>query len=163
MRFDDTAGTEAGCIRFDDTTTNHLQFSHDCATSWTAFAAASITADSLDFTEFTDTMALDASTSITADNAEVLSFVNTGTGNSFVVEDAASDTTPFVIDPSGNVGVGVTAPQSALHIPDGGYLQAKNNNGAPPAGDCDNDAERGRLSIDPSNNRLYVCNGATRG
>lgn len=65
---------------------------------------------------------------------------------------------------AGNIGIGTTNPQSALHVPDGKYAQfADNNAGAPPAGDCDNDAERGRLSIDTSNNRLYVCNGATRG
>ena len=64
----------------------------------------------------------------------------------------------------GNVGIGTTGPQSALHVPDGKYVQAEDNNaGAPPAGDCDADAERGRLSIDTTNNRLYVCNGATRG
>ena len=51
-------------------------------------------ADSLDFDDFTDTMALDASTSITADGTEVLSIVNTGSGNSFLVEDQASDTSP---------------------------------------------------------------------
>ena len=43
------------------------------------------------------------------------------------------------------------------------YIQFGNNNaGAPPAADCDNNAERGRLSIDRSNNRLYICNGAVR-
>lgn len=46
---------------------------------------------------------------------------------------------------------------------DGVYLTAGDvNAGAPPAGDCDADAERGRLSIDSTNNLLYVCNGATR-
>lgn len=35
--------------------------------------------------------------------------------------------------------------------------------GAPTAGDCDADAERGRLALDTSNNRLYVCNGSSRG
>ncbi len=34
--------------------------------------------------------------------------------------------------------------------------------GAPPAGDCDADAERGRLVLDTTNSRLYVCGGATR-
>jgi CRISPR/Cas system-associated exonuclease Cas4 (RecB family) len=79
-------------------------------------AVATVAADSLDFDDFTDTMALDASTSITADNAEVLSIVNTGSGNSFLVEDEASaDATPFVIDASGNVGIGTTAPGAKLH------------------------------------------------
>lgn len=63
----------------------------------------------------------------------------------------------------GKVGIGTTYPQSALHVPDGKYLQAEDNNaGAPPLADCDSNTERGRLSIDTTNNRLYICNGATR-
>lgn len=64
-----------------------------------------------------------------------------------------------------NVGFGgLTNPQSTLHVPDGKYAQFEDNNaGAPTATDCDSDTERGRLSIDTTNNRLYVCNGATRG
>jgi hypothetical protein len=65
---------------------------------------------------------------------------------------------------NGNVGIGTNNPQSALHVSDGKYAQFEDNNaGAPAAGDCDADTERGRLSIDTTNNRLYVCNGATRG
>lgn len=77
---------------------------------------------------------------------------------------SATRATAMTIDSTGNVGIGITTPQSTLHVPDGKYLQAEDNNaGAPPAGDCDADAERGRISIDTSNNRLYVCMGATRG
>jgi hypothetical protein len=65
---------------------------------------------------------------------------------------------------AGNVGIGTTNPKSALHVPDGKYAQIEDNNaGAPPAADCDNDDERGRQSIDTTNNRLYVCNGVSRG
>jgi CRISPR/Cas system-associated exonuclease Cas4 (RecB family) len=79
-------------------------------------SVATVAADSLDFDDFTDTMALDASTSIAADNAEVLSIVNTGTGNSFLVEDETSpDASPFVIDASGNVGIGTTVPGAKVH------------------------------------------------
>lgn len=73
-------------------------------------------------------------------------------------------TEKFRITSVGNVGIGTTSPQSALHVPDGKYAQFEDNNaGAPPAGDCDADTERGRMSIDTTNNRLYICNGATRG
>jgi hypothetical protein len=78
--------------------------------------ASSITADSLDFTEFQDQLDLDASTDILADGAEVFSLTNTGTGLSFRVNDAAADTTPFVIDASGNVGIGTTAPVAVLDV-----------------------------------------------
>jgi hypothetical protein len=46
-----------------------------------------------------------------------LRITNTGTGNSFLVEDAAStDSTPFVIDASGNVGIGKTTPTVLLDV-----------------------------------------------
>jgi len=96
-------------------------------TSWVP-ASGSVSADSLDFTDFSDSMSLDASTSIagTGTNAlsiihsgsvSALSITNTGTGNSFLVEDAAStDTTPFVISASGDVGIGTTSPNTKLTV-----------------------------------------------
>ena len=74
------------------------------------------TADSLDFTEFKDAMALDASTDIAASGTNELSITNVGTGNSFLVNDAASDTSPFVIDASGNVGIGTTSAAEKLDV-----------------------------------------------
>jgi hypothetical protein len=38
-----------------------------------------------------------------------VTITNTGSGNSFVVNDASGDTTPFVVDASGQVGIGVTS------------------------------------------------------
>jgi hypothetical protein len=72
--------------------------------------------DALNFTEFSDTLALDASTDIAISGSQVLSLTNTGTGNSFVVNDQASDTTPFVIDASGNIGIGLAVPTQALDV-----------------------------------------------
>ena len=90
-----------------------------------------------------------------------------GTEGTFFYGGAAAGTTPtplMALLNGGNVGIGTTSPQSTLHVPDGKYAQFEDNNaGAPPAGDCDNNAERGRMSIDTTNNLLYVCNGATRG
>ena len=39
----------------------------------------------------------------------------------------------------------------------------KSGSGAPTAGDCSDNSQRGRLYIETTNNRLYVCNGASRG
>lgn len=39
-------------------------------------------------------------------SSPAIKITQTGTGNALVVEDAASDTTPFVVDASGNVGIG---------------------------------------------------------
>jgi hypothetical protein len=48
-------------------------------------------------------------------NVVPLTVTNTGTANSFVVNDASGDTSPFVIDAAGNVGIG-GAPSSPCHI-----------------------------------------------
>jgi len=55
-----------------------------------------------------------------------LAVENTGSGNSFIVGDEANDTSPFVIDASGNVGIGTAAPNSKLHVEgDGARLVLK--------------------------------------
>lgn len=80
--------------------------------------ASSITADSLDFTEFQDQLDLDASTDILAPSGQAYAFsiTNEGTGSSFRVNDANTDTTPFVIDASGNAGVGDATPDALLDV-----------------------------------------------
>ena len=57
---------------------------------------------------------------ISANSADDLVRINqTGTGNALVVEDSANpDSTPFVINASGFVGVGTTAPAYSVHIRD---------------------------------------------
>ena len=47
-------------------------------------------------------------------NVVPLTVTNTGTENSFVVNDASGDSTPFVVDASGRVGVGVSSPTHTL-------------------------------------------------
>lgn len=61
------------------------------------------------------------------------------------------------IDPSGNVGIGTIDPQSALHV--SGYTQLDLTTGAPPAADCDEASEHGRMKVDPSAGvfLLYIC------
>ena len=60
--------------------------------------------------EATDTHAINGATTVLANSASpALKVTQTGSGNAFVVEDAASDATPFVIDASGKVIVGHTA------------------------------------------------------
>ncbi|NCC23218.1 MAG: hypothetical protein EOM26_12295, partial [Alphaproteobacteria bacterium] len=78
--------------------------------------------DSLDFDKFVDAMNLDVSTSIIADNAETLSIVNTGTGNSFLVMDEAGDTSPFVIDTDGNIVIGAATARGRLDVNGGDFI-----------------------------------------
>lgn len=48
---------------------------------------------------------------------DAVRITQTGTGNAFVVEDSANpDSTPFVIDASGNVGIGTSSPQSLFNV-----------------------------------------------
>lgn len=64
----------------------------------------------------------------------------------------------------GSLGVGTTVPNSSLTVGANGYLQFQmKSQGRPPATDCDTNGERGRLALDTRGNRLYICNGATRG
>ena len=63
----------------------------------------------------------------------------------------------------GNLGIGTTGPDSTLQVGDEGdstreYMQIDAESGAPAAGDCDANAETGRLVVDYTNNRFYVCN-----
>jgi hypothetical protein len=50
-----------------------------------------------------------AALDVQATTGVAMRITNTGTGNSFLVEDASPDTSPFVIDASGNVGIGLTS------------------------------------------------------
>jgi hypothetical protein len=53
---------------------------------------------------------------VTADAGDAMTVTNTGTGNSLVVNDVASDTTPFVITANGSVGIGTATPAAELDL-----------------------------------------------
>jgi len=52
-----------------------------------------------------------------------LKISSTGTQLSLYVEDEAADPTPFIIDASGNVGIGTTSPSNKLHLSDTGVTE----------------------------------------
>ena len=45
-----------------------------------------------------------------------LRITQTGTGNALLVQDSSPDSSPFVVDASGNVGIGTTTPDTLLHL-----------------------------------------------
>ena len=72
---------------------------------------------------FTDGLVISTNTSTNA-----LRITQVGTGNALIVEDEANpDSTPFVIDASGNVGIGTSAPTDKLHT-DSGNVRFSNGN-----------------------------------
>ncbi len=84
-------------------------------------AASTITVDAAESQtggiQFVGSLAGDETVSITNSGDGGGLFVeNTGAGTSFRVDDVASDTTPFVVDASGNVAVGTATPSSLLHV-----------------------------------------------
>jgi hypothetical protein len=64
-------------------------------------------------------LAVSGTATVTASSGTAMRITNSGTGESFRVEDATGDITPFVIDASGNVGMGTATPLARLHITDG--------------------------------------------
>ena len=93
---------------------------YDLGTSGGGSSIWSLTSNVAHLTDATDDLAIGGSTSAAPlffdESAELLTLTNTTGGNSFVVNDVASDTTPFVIDEAGNVGIGASDPAQLLHL-----------------------------------------------
>ena len=62
---------------------------------------------------------------------------------------------------NGSVGVGVSSPVSKLQV-GGNYIQLPYRTTAPPASDCDEDREAGRMVVRAASTtpNLYICRGA---
>jgi hypothetical protein len=86
---DPASGNEAGDVYY-ASASNELKYYNGSA--WVAAAPAA-------------SPAITGNATFSASSGVPLTVTNTGTGNSFVVNDAAGDTTPFVIDADGRVGV----------------------------------------------------------
>lgn len=71
---------------------------------------------------------------------------NAGTGDSFLIEDQASDPTPMVVSSDGNVGIGTTTPSVKAHIVGGIRVTGL---------DCSGNANGGALTADSSG--VFSC------
>ena len=173
-------GTGVNCVFNGSSATNGLLVPNGNVSIGTTNSGSSVfpfTSNSLYLKGITGddgTMVIDTTDSAGIDCDAGITMAKAGTGkwwmgndcaqpDSFAIWDIDDSTGRLYIKQNGNVGIGTTSPQSRLHVADGGYLQAGDNNtGAPPAADCDAAAELGRISIDTTNNRLYICMGAAR-
>jgi hypothetical protein len=62
-------------------------------------------------------LAVSGTATVTASSGTAMRVTNTGVGASFLVEDSAStDSTPFIIDSAGRVGIGNTSPSQLLDV-----------------------------------------------
>ena len=79
---------------------------------------------------------------------------NTTTGATFLVEDSSNpDSTPFIIDTSGNVGIGTATPNRPLHVRDVMRLEPRSTNPSDPA--------EGDIYFDSTLKKLRVFDGTT--
>lgn len=63
--------------------------------------------DCINFDDLSDSLSMDAAATITNGTTENLTITLSSTGD-FVIEDVASDSSPFIIDEDGNIGMGTT-------------------------------------------------------
>lgn len=110
--------TSSGTITFSSLNTAGLvtTTSSGVLSSAATIGSSFITANTLNFAQFSNSLLLDASTDISATGTNVLSITNSGTGISFRVNDQSSDTTPFVVDASGNVGIATATPNDMFSV-----------------------------------------------
>lgn len=100
---------------------------------------------------FTSLSATAASTVVANSTSAALRVTQTGTGNAILVEDEANpDSTPFVVDATGQVGIGTTTPTSPIEIVNSSLDTARFT--CTDAGATTNYCYFSRLSASPANN-----------
>ncbi|RLG81402.1 MAG: hypothetical protein DRO40_09735, partial [Thermoprotei archaeon] len=94
----------------------------------------------------------------TADAAsDAVKLTNLGSGNSFLVEDESSDTSPFVIDADGKVGIGTTTPSEKLTLAGPGNFLQTSGNPVVEGGVTDSTYMNGAISVYVSGKYAYVA------
>ena len=93
----------------------------DVVAGTTALSSVNIDGGAIDGTVIggTTPAAINGTTGVfsTSSSGDAVRITQTGTGNALVVEDSANpDSTPFVVDASGKVGIGTSSPGSKLEV-----------------------------------------------
>jgi len=97
--------------------TGSLNVSDDSTTRTNLGLGTIATQDSDSITVTGGTATLGALTVSGSDSGNLVRITQTGSGNALVVEDSANpDSTPFVVDASGNVGIGVSGVNAPLDV-----------------------------------------------
>jgi len=97
--------------------TGSLNVSDDSTTRTNLGLGSIATQDSDNVTVTGGTATLGALTVSGSDSGDLVRITQTGSGNALVVEDSANpDSTPFVVDSSGNVGIGTSSPTHKLDV-----------------------------------------------
>ena len=97
--------------------TGSINVSDDSTTRSNLGLGSIATQDSDNVTVTGGTATLGALTVSGSDSGDLVRITQTGSGNALVVEDSANpDSTPFVVDASGNVGIGTNSPATALDV-----------------------------------------------
>ncbi len=82
-------------------------------------------------------------------------FNENGGDNDFRVEGDTDANLLFVDASTDRIGIGTSDPNSAFQVE--GYVQLDTVSAAPPAADCDEAAEVGRMKVAQSGSNLYIC------
>ena len=133
-----------------------LRSDADGLATWVTLGAASVTPDSLDYTEFEDAMDLDASTTVTFSDYDYI--FNLDSTGDFRVQDNGADV--FIIDDTANVGIGTTGPDQSLDVLNAGTqlrLSYVDSNAVTDFAT----GQTGDLTIDPSGGNVLLANGDT--
>jgi hypothetical protein len=97
--------------------TGSLNVSDDSTTRTNLGLGTIATQDSDSITVTGGTATLGALTVSGSDSGDLVRITQTGTGNALVVEDSANpDSTPFVVDASGHVGIGTSSPSYNIDV-----------------------------------------------
>ena len=110
------AGDVVGTVKVQTLTNKTVNLANNTLTGTKAQFDTAVSDDNFAYVGTTNTFSQNQVISVTDNTNPALKITQAGTGHALLVEDVASDTTPFVIDQNGLTGVGTATPQSQLDV-----------------------------------------------